>query len=50
MFQLMGVRQLFWGSVFRGSGENFTIGRSLEICGNFSKICIKIIKNMERYG
>ena len=29
---------------------NFTIGRSHEIRMNFSKICIKIIKNIENYG
>ena len=38
------------GFVFRGSGRNFTIGLSLEICGNSLEICIKIIKNMKDYA
>ena len=36
-------------SFFRGSRQNFTTGQSPEIWGNFPKICIKIIKNMEKY-
>ena len=51
IFRLKGVRQMSLGSVFLGSGQNFTtVGRSPEIWGNFSKICIKIIKNMKNYG
>ena len=36
--------------LFRWSGPNFTINRSREIMENFSKICMKIIKNMKIYG
>ena len=46
-FSVEAVRQMFGGSVFRGSGQNFTIGRGPEILWNFSQICIKIIKNMK---
>ena len=35
------------GSDFRESERNFTIGQSHQIWGNFSKICIKINKNLE---
>ena len=37
------------GSDFRGSEWNFTIGQSPKIYGNFSKICIKISKNLKNY-
>ena len=37
------------GSDFRGSERNFTIGQSPKIRGNFSKICIKINKNVNTY-
>ena len=30
-------------------GQNFTTGRSPEILGRFSKVCIKIIKTMKMY-
>ena len=36
-------------SVFQGSGQYFTSGQILEIWGNFSKICIKINKNVKNY-
>ena len=37
----------FWGSVFRESERNFTIGQGPKIWGNFSKIWIKINKNVK---
>ena len=35
------------GSFFRGSEQNVTIRRSPLIWGNFSKVCIEIIKSLE---
>ena len=40
---------MFCGSDFRGSDRNFTIGQSPKIWGKFSKICIKIHKNLKKY-
>ena len=42
---------MFGGPIFRGWNEFFSIGQSPKICGNFSKICIKInkkLKNIEQ--
>ena len=36
-------------SDFRGSERNFTIGQSPKIWAKFSKICIKINKNVKNY-
>ena len=33
-----------WGLDFGGSNRKFTIGQSPKIWGNFSKICLKLIK------
>ena len=41
---------MFGGSDFRGSEGNFNIGQSPKIWGNFSKICVKINKNLKNYS
>ena len=38
---------MFGGSDFSRMERNFTIGQSPKIWGNFSKICIKINKNLK---
>ena len=43
-FSVEGVRQMFGGSVYRRSGQNFTIERAPLIWGNFQKGSLKIIK------
>ena len=49
-FSVEGVHQKFGGgSDFEGWEQNFTAGKSPKIYGNFSKICVKIIKNMKIY-
>ena len=40
---------MFGGSDFSRVERNFTFGQSPKIWGNFSKICIKINKNLENY-
>ena len=40
---------MFGGSDFLRVERNFTIGQSHKIWGNFSKICIKINKNLINY-
>ena len=39
---------MFGGSDFLRVERNFTIGQSQKIWGNFSKICIKINKTLEK--
>ena len=48
-FSVEGVRQMFGGSDFSRVERNFAIGQSPKIWGNFSKICIKINKNVQDY-
>ena len=38
---------MVWGFDFLGSERNSIIGQSPKIYGNFSKICIKINKNLK---
>ena len=40
---------MFGGSDFSRVERNFTIRQSLKIWGNFSKIVIKINKNLQNY-
>ena len=49
VFLLRGVGQMFGGSDLSRVERNFTIGQSTKIWGNFSKICIKINKNLQNY-
>ena len=48
-FSVEGVRKMFGGSDFSRVERNLTIGQSPEIWGNFSKIGIKINKNLQNY-
>ena len=56
VFYSSNLWRIFWlsgsakwlGVRFRGSKRNFTIGQSLRIWGNFSKICIKNNKSLEK--
>ena len=43
-----GVHRMFSQSFFLWSEQNFTIGQIHTINGNFSKICIKINKNLKK--
>ena len=49
IFRLRGIHKMFWGSNFSRVERNFTIGQSPKIWGNFSKIGIKINKNLQNY-
>ena len=46
-FSVEGVRQMFGRSDFLGGNEILLLGKSGKIWGNFSKICIKINKNLK---
>ena len=49
IFRLSGVHQLFGGSAFRVSEQTFTNWQSLKIWHTFSKIFIKINRNLKFY-
>ena len=49
IFRLRGVHKMFGGSDFSPVEQNFIIGQSHKIWGNFLKICIKINKKLENY-
>ena len=46
-FSVEGGPPNVWGSDFSKVERNFTRGQSPKIWGNFSKICIKINKNLK---
>ena len=48
-FSVEGGPPNVWGSDFSRVERNFTIGQSPKIWGNFSKMCIKINKNLQNY-
>ena len=48
-FRLRGIRQRLGASDCSSVERNFTIGQISKIWGNFSKICIKINKNLQNY-
>ena len=41
-----GINPNGWGSIFHGSEQHFILGQTPKIFRKFSKICIKIKKNM----
>ena len=47
---LRGIRQMFRWSDSSSVERNFTLGQSPNIWGNFSKISIKINKNLKNYS
>ena len=50
-FSVEGVRQMFEGSVFRESGQNFLLSEALKFGGifqNFALKLFKILKIMEK--
>ena len=49
IFRLRWGPQNVWGSYFSRVERNFAIGQSPKIWGNFSKIGIKINKNLQNY-
>ena len=48
-FSVEGVHKMLGGSDFSRVERNFTIGQSPKIWVNFSKIGIKINKNLQNY-
>ena len=49
IFRLRWVYKMFGGSDSSTVERNFTIGQSYKIWGNFTKICIKINKNLKKH-
>ena len=49
-FSVEGVHKMFGGGpIFRGWNEILLLGKALKFFGNFSKIGIKINKNLQNY-
>ena len=48
-FSVEGIHQMFMGPFFGNLDKILLLGQAPEIWGNFSKIFIKIIKNLKNY-